>query len=84
MLPKAISDQFMAQKKLGKEADGTITSLKEIPGSVLSKQCIPQHYPVGQSVATRDTMDSFNRFLLLSTRQHADAWNMKDEGLGYQ
>lgn len=37
MLPKAILDQFTAREKLGKEAEGTITSLKEIPNSVLAK-----------------------------------------------
>ena len=37
MFPKAISDRFMAREKLGKEAEGTITSLKQIPNSALSK-----------------------------------------------
>lgn len=37
MLPKAVSDQFMAREKLGKEAEGMITSRKQIPNSALSK-----------------------------------------------
>lgn len=51
MLPKAISDRFMAREKLGKEA---ITSLKQILNSLLAKSGIPMG-PVGQSIATRGT-----------------------------